>query len=661
MKATKKSGKNTTKTTKIAYPKTNVTVLEQATKEITNSLQGTINSSYSQTNLYQENERLKQQIDEIKTNQLSSQNSTSGASVDISPLENAISQNASDIDSLQTNVSTNANNISTLQQNVTTNTISIANNSNAITNLQNSKQDKLTAGNNISISNGVISATDTTYTAGQNISINANNVINAIDTKYFAGTNVTIDQNNVISATCTTAGEQDLQEINQQLAELKKQVGILNGTYDENRLSGEFVQYPDGTIITTSDTYERELDITSNYSISLPNIFFGADTTIFAEENGEHVSNQAYADIDFDISFIPTNTTSTSKLYIYINGTIVASPEQEYTNDQLGQEIHFTYTLQNYLVSLCGNHIYLSLTHTNSSACYKVTNMKIVINAPNTMIYNKVEPFDVQFNYYTNKYYLSDCSNGTVMLAEVDASNIKKTSDIVWQNTGIVAQNYQCIFATNESNGNYILGDKFEILNCKDGKIKVVDSQNNVLVLENIATATPILTKENHLTLACMQTSNKSFSTVAYKFDTNLTPLTRSFYSGGKPVYVCGINNYLPYFDFSTAIDTIATILQPDKNGRIVVSTSGGFENIGANNVQLVKPYFTYFNSSYDFGLNVVFKYFDCFYRVNMIRNISGLTASTPTKLGKYDNFFLGAHNDYFCVVDGQLKYFKFD
>lgn len=68
--------------------------------------------------------------------------------------------------------------------------------------LDDAKQDVLSAGDNIQINGSSISATDTTYTAGTNVQISQDNVISATDTTYTAGANVTI-ANGVISATDT--------------------------------------------------------------------------------------------------------------------------------------------------------------------------------------------------------------------------------------------------------------------------------------------------------------------------------------------------------------------------------------------------------------------------------------------------------------------------
>lgn len=75
----------------------------------------------------------------------------------------------------------------------------------AITALDNNKQDILTAGNNISIVNDVISAVDTTYSAGNNVSISSENVISATDTTYGAGAGLSLT-GNVFSVDPSTAG-----------------------------------------------------------------------------------------------------------------------------------------------------------------------------------------------------------------------------------------------------------------------------------------------------------------------------------------------------------------------------------------------------------------------------------------------------------------------
>jgi hypothetical protein len=107
-----------------------------------------------------------------------------------------IATNSTNIIQLISDVATNTSNISTNTSNISTNTSNISTNTTDITNLQNNKQDNLTAGTNITISAGnVISATDTdtTYTAGTNITISAGNVISATDTNTVYSTGEGID------------------------------------------------------------------------------------------------------------------------------------------------------------------------------------------------------------------------------------------------------------------------------------------------------------------------------------------------------------------------------------------------------------------------------------------------------------------------------------
>lgn len=639
MKTTKKSDKNATKTTKIAYPKANVTVLEQATKEVTNSLQGTINSSYSQTNLYQENERLKQQIDEIKTNQLSSQNSTSGASVDLSPLENAISQNASDIDALQSSVNSNTS---------------------AISSLQSAKQDKLTAGNNISISNGVISATDTTYTAGQNISINANNVINAIDTKYFAGTNVTIDQNNVISATCTTAGEQDLQEINQQLAELRKQVGILNGTYDENRLSGEFVPYADDEIVQTYDCYERELNIfgTGTNEILSPNILFVTETQV--TENSQ--TTQAKAKIIVNFQFIPSSYSGGLTFNIYDNGDCIGTFTQYYNITDLNSTQIFESTINNYTCTTKNHNLYVVCTASNSNTNNLLTYMKIEITAPNVVILNKIQPFDVEYNFYTDTYYLSDCRSGTAKVCEISASDLSYTSDIVWQDTGIEAQNYKVFFtATNKSNSKLVATTKNVIITHKNNTIEIVGNQGQSYIMPVGTTKVASFSQISETPKFYVQSIIKN-QILTYQMTLNnfSTYTTESVQYGDQ---IADFETLEQHWDYCTTTYNKAIMCrtQIDGNNQFALSymTTGQTFSSGYKNSVNTKGYMTDYVGTYEYYANQYFKYYGKWIALPIKMRFS-IYYFTPYYVGEYDDFFLGANNDYFCVYDKKLHYFKY-
>ena len=53
-------------------------------------------------------------------------------------------------------------------------------------------------------------------------------------------------------------------------------------------------------------------------------------------------------------------------------------------------------------------------------------------------------------------------------------------------------------------------------------------------------------------------------------------------------------------------------------------------------------------------------KHFTKIVKYEFARLDSGLTLTNSTELGNYDDFFLGANNDYFVVKGQKLEYHKF-
>jgi|GEM_PF-4700223 len=614
MKATKKSDKNATKTTKIAYPKANVTVLEQATKEVTNSLQGTIDSSYSQTNLYQENERLKQQIDEIKTNQLSSQtaSSSSNASVDLSPLESAISQNASDIDSLQTNVSTNANNISTLQQNVTTNAISIANNSNAITNLQNSKQDKLTAGNNISISNGVISATDTTYTAGQNITI----------------------ENGVISSTASGG----------MTAEQSQQLSTLYNYYLSQQTDPDpyynprtFSDFPAGTILQGYAKFEKK------YNKS----FYGTITTtkmVFSAEN------QSAGTLHLTINFT-ASATFNGLVKVYNNNTEIFSETVSFSDASL----NFEYQKEIMGLALSdGNVFYVSIgaNPTNTSLVLKFAKAELI--APNAEVINQVSPYSVE--YFNSKYYISDCSTGTAKVAEIGVNDIININSLSWTDTGIHCSTYKTAFFIEQYGNMYQPTNKMHAYISLDDRI-VFESDDR--------TQSSYQSEYNYVNWLQTTANYMYFTTIKNDTDKDTVFNVYSAYNLSLNYYnnsyfAIDSAQYSSNYNWLSSSNTRRYATQIASNGDIYASVKH-INNIAPQKIAKGCNTHTYYkttSSSYCSFLTY-FKHYDKILCVEWKYSSGRYTIVSTTEIGAYEEYWDGANNDYFVLKNGQLEYHK--
>ena len=634
MKTTKKSDKNATKTTKIAYPKANVTVLEQATKEITNSLQGTINSSYSQTNLYQENERLKQQIDEIKTNQLSSQNTSSGASVDLTEIENAISKNSSDIEALQ---STKQNNLTAGSNIGITNNVISANFDTSglqsqITNLQSTKQDTLVAGSNISIINNTISATNTKYTAGQNITIE-NGVINAI-----------------INQSGDKEMNSNISKINTNIAKIREQIAICS-----SKIAGEETEY-DQTITRNYDKYERELEIVGTKTIDTPSVLFATYPYFTKVEDGQ--SPRYPITINYQVELkIKANQQDNISFLVYDNDFAIYEGNIQIQSANQEQ----TQSFSTYFASSTDSHcFYITFTSTNSSTQITLKNLSLEVVAPNVTVLNKIEPFNVTFNYYTNKYYLSDCSTGYLKTCEIDANNLTSTGDIVWNNTDIEAQSYNTYFIGETDNTSSQVGKQYAILTLKNNTVKIVDLYDGTLSYTfpvGTFKVEPIMTKRDFSQLY-YYTINKNVNMLYY------CELSQSMILSNQTG--CGIrtdvadfyaiknnNNYLSYASSYLGYMTLF------KNGtaQYVLSRYAGTTQI-AKDFDFVDDTKIYMDVCYDsskFDYTVLVKQYNNYYSLSLSYVYGTYTWGNPILLGEYDNLFIGANNNFFAVSNGEI------
>ena len=578
------------KKTRVSYPKQAKEILHQ--KKAPKSVQ---TKSFESVDLFEENQNIKQQLDELESQKDLGQ---LGGQVDTSGL-----------------------------------------------------QSKLTAGTNISISDqNVISATNTTYTAGTNVSINGNNVISATDTTYTAGTNVTIDQNNVISATCMTAGEQDLAQINQQIADLQKEVGILNGTYDENKLDETFAEIGQGVVMNESDFYERQLEIegTGTNEILPPNVIFS--------------TQDSTADIDLTLKFIPTNYEGTLNINVFDGEIQIGNFNQSFEATDLDVEQTFSQTIPNYSCLTSAHNLYFVCTTDNSTTAIKITYMKVLITSTNVVVQNKIQPFDVQFNYYTNTYYLSDCSSGTAKICEINANDLNKTSDIVWTDTGIEAQNYKTCFTTISQNNTLSIGEKFVVINQKNKRFKISKGNLNYSYSTLYANITPM---PSHLTTILANGFYQQKTTmICMRPEVNNNTLTycgaSSTSDAMKYLWTIGHKDNTEYLISSHGCYSTAGI---DKNGKVAISSQTqsvvlSTEICGTN----PKIYIESRNPNSSMNIVLYFNYFDKIVQMKYIDHRSiFLTNGTAKVIGQYEDFFLGANNDYFCVKNGKLYYFKND
>lgn len=596
---------------KIKYPKENKVI------RISNK-----KSEANRQTLEMENqiEKMKFQIDELETSQLElragKENSNTGEITGIknrlTMAEQNISSNSIAITTANGNISQNSANIASLQSTVAGHTTQIGNNVN-------------------------------------NIVINANDIANL--KSQVSG----LQNQQQINTTQIGINKDDIADIKAILAE------YFNPT-DPNKIDNEpLIEYADTDIITTYDCYERELEITKTTEILAPNVLFKTNTQVL--ESNQLVS--ATADIDITLNFIPSGVNGTTTFNIYDNTTLIGTYSMNYDNNQLGQTLTLSQTISNYQCSTFNHNLYIVCIPDNSLTEITLTYQKIEITAPNVVIINKVKPFDVEYNYYTDTYYLSDCSSGTAKICEIAASDLTKTNDIVWTDTGISAQSYKTYFTTvDNGDGTYSLGSKFAVVVGKDNKAILVREDGVIFSnsLPFIDCSCPqtktalIYTYFNYLKKNTLYFWISTINSSTFKLNgTSFVGDTLDSSNGSVA------RNYTDYLNFyNPANYTSFAYKNTDFSAKFFGFASGttNYVNKFFNNVKI---YITSQDSSaHKLYYTIFFDYYGKTCKMNAIDYQGTITFDNNLYvIGQYDDYFMGVNDDYFCVVDGELKYFK--
>ncbi|MGN1212711.1 MAG: hypothetical protein ACI4TZ_01595, partial [Christensenellales bacterium] len=75
----------------------------------------------------------------------------------------------------------------------------------------------------------------------------------------------------------------------------------------------------------------------------------------------------------------------------------------------------------------------------------------------------------------------------------------------------------------------------------------------------------------------------------------------------------------------------------------------------------MARVYYDYLTSTSNYALNVFVKKFDKIVKYYITFDTpNGYIIQSTTEVGSYDDFFLGAKNDYFVVKNGKLNYHFF-
>lgn len=351
---------------------------------------------------------------------------------------------------------------------------------------------------------------------------------------------------------------------------------------------------------------------------------------------------------------ITTHITSTTSgkvtLKLYYNGdTLTDTVTCDYDASTTFTEFDFDKS-----VLATGNILYFKLSSTSD---IHFTYAKVEISGcTNPVMLIKAKKFDVL--YALGKYYLSDCSTGTLKLATINVDDLATTDDIVWQDTGIDAR--ECAF-TVES------GDSAAPYTVKAVHYAVIHKNNNITFYDTFRNIEKPITSA----IACKISYLFSMSNYIYYYATVIHSNAHkklSYYTSDGSVY---------YMNYDDNTISSAYYLNPKRNNNELYLNSNcnvyciQFSN---KDIQLKDHYSNHIINigkgelleCYAYGpdskliFHLIVKEYN-----KVIKYIVGYNSSntleiqTKEFLGYYDLYFMGANDDYFIVKNNKLHYYK--
>ena len=588
-------------------------------------------------------------------------------------------------------------NISISSQNVISANVDTTNLQNQITNLSTNKQDKLTAGTNITIDqNNQISASVNTsalqpkLTAGANINIDNTNTISAsfdatnlqnqISNNYNAINNLqqtkqgvltfdltpTQNSNHVVTSggvydaiqnisgggSCDCASDilqikSDINKISQKIEELQSFVGYEEIVYNQD-------------IQNNSDVYDRELEIVGTNVVYSPSVLFVTEKHLTVTDDEQNVVEYPNPINSKSEITVLVNAEGTYIFTLYDKTTIIKTVTKNFENEDLNTPT--TITLNATVFNALDDHNYYIGVQAQNSATPKtiaINKLKITITAPNATILNKIHPFDVQFNYYTNKYYISDCTSGYAKLAEIDANDLHSISDIVWTQTSIEAQNYRTFFINSQDNSGTTIGKKYAAITHKNDTVTIEDLSTNTTLFsapKGTYKLSQVFTSHNYTQFYFSGINQNTITCKYYNIYQDGSVRTANSLANESTIanIECIRTNkaYLPTNAWATcmAIKTNSVMhaynLAAKLNEFSIDFVTDAKLYYDKTNVGTVYPYFYCY-----------YKRFGKYYKFYAYYSGNVIQINSTTEVGEFEDFFEGANNDCFVVQNNSLQY----
>ena len=545
------------------------------------------------------------------------------------------------------------NSLSTLTDTVGGLSTTVGQHTQSISALQTSKQNTLTAGVNISISGNTISATDTTYTAGTGISI-SNNVISATGGGLTAVTASDFDSEQATSGKVLTAdgnGGANWEDSSGMTQEQIEKLDLVYQDYlsrqtpaDPNYSPKTFSDYPAGTIVKSYDYCEYFVDVSSSSnSYKIPETYFCCETSCAGQ-------------IKFKINSMLKSSATSVLIKTYLNNEIIDTDTISYNNTN--EIVSFEKTIYdvNFNTENKGNNIYFTLSYSGNSNILGIKYVKVEIVAPNADILIKENNFDA-YSFDSN-YYLTNCTNGNVKLAQISSANMNNMDDIVWTNT-----NFDAIYCKACGSftryGNEVVPNQIRYISYNSKFLNYVGSENNFqMCAVNYPNSDLVEFADDRINFLSINKSDGKIYKQGYDVSGNTF-----YYTSG----MSSINNlkligcrYLNCLNMSKNFYPNVLILKDGicylRTG-MLSSSKSILIGYGSDATLYITDYF----SDSNFKAIVFLKKYDKIIRYDYAYSSAGFSLLSQVEIGTYQKFFLMPNNDYFVIKNNELSYYKFN
>lgn len=426
---------------------------------------------------------------------------------------------------------------------------------------------------------------------------------------------------------------------------LKRRYAYFNTVPDEHYNPKTPTDYQPGTIIQTYDFDERLLAL-SGRILTTPDIYFCAEAGAEGNFNIEFDYQSDTGGFDFLVEY-------------YVNDTKVSEEIVSALTDTA------THTFRGSVYSVAlnetekTNFIYCKIQIQQTGHTMNISRFKVDIISPNADAIAKRSKFAV--DYVDGTYYISDCSSGTVKLATIKSENLYNIDNLEFVDLGYKAQQFTIGINTVQYGTTY----KYNELSY------VYQDYSNKWFFIRVSDSATYTTTSNINNLDWYPKKNKNAHYYGSIYPSGATYLYvpdtyNNLYRGNLSKSSNTVKMYAPKYygdinDLSTSYNNAAFI---DHNGQVYFVTRG--TGTTTNPITLcygtiARCYCTRYEDGFDFDVKIYVKQFDKIIEYYITTNrANGQQIASITEIGSYEDFFLGANNDYFIVKGGKLSYHKF-